>query len=165
MCAPSLASSLFLSRSLHAPSPSLPFSPFFSALQPRHPCLWAAPALPALEVVPGPRPAFLSLLYTTPLDPLQIGPLLDSSSQVSPCENAMCFLLGPEVITQDLMMKSCQKRTWEGQGGGRERHTVVSSESNKADDTLRRGRGQEQSFSKSPGCAEFGEWTGSEWCI
>lgn len=34
----------------------------------------------------------------------------------------MCFLLGPEVITQDLMMKSCQRRTWEGQGE-RERET------------------------------------------
>lgn len=117
---------LFLSLSLPLPSCSLTLSPFFSAPQPRHPCLWAAPALPALEVVPGPRPAFLSLLYTTPLDPLQIGPLLDSSSQVSPFENAMCFLLGPEVITQDLMMKSCQKRTWEGQGEReRERHSGI----------------------------------------
>lgn len=164
MCVPPRSLPLSLSLSLHAPSPSLPFSPFFSAPQPRHPCLWAAPALSALEVVLGPLPAFLSLLYTTPLDPLQIVPLLDSSSQVSPFENAMCFLLGPEVITQDLMMKSCQKRTWEGQGD-RERETQWYPRSQTKQMTHSEEEGDRSRASASRQGVQSLERTGSEWCI
>lgn len=88
--------------------------------------------------LPAQLPAFPVLLSTTPLALLRRGALLDSS-QVSPFENAMCFLLGPKVITGDLVMKSCQK----GRGGRRGRESGILPEV-KAGDTLRAARRQEE---------------------
>lgn len=114
------------------------------------PNLWAAPILSTLQVMRVPSLLFLSSSAPALRVPYRWA-LLDSS-QISPLENAMCFLLGPRVITKDLMMK-LPKRGRE-RGGGEQ-----SLKSNKAGDTLNGGR---QEGSPSPQGAQFGEQTGSE---
>lgn len=68
--------------------------------------LRAAPPLPALVPVPaGPLPA-VSVRLCAALGSLRSQASLESS-QVSPSETAMCFLLGPEATATDLVRDSC----------------------------------------------------------